>query len=208
MSGIAGCSQGFHKFSKKSVQLHSHDVKWFRCSVLVAIVCACARARVACVVKVQCTFPSTGSPSDEELLDLADRIPGEWYPLSIRLGLTAHAADNIVHNVHYAQPRDKAFRALVDWRNRFDGSATYEKLADALRKIGRRDLVQEFCTDQVNIWTVSRYRQRVASNTPRRKKVVAFSASTEREGSRVAKAIVKLNLAGKSFQVFWKFIFY
>ena len=151
------------------------------CVCVRACVRACARAR-ACVVKVQCTFHFTGSPSDEELLDLANRIPGEWYPLSIRLGFTAHAADNILHNVHYAQPRDKAFRALVDWRNRFDGSATYEKLADALKKIGRHDLVEEFCTDQVNIWTVSRYRQRVASNTqyiferesPRRKKVVAF----------------------------------
>ena len=151
--------------------------------------CVCS-ARAPRVVKVQCTFPSTGSPSDKELLEWADRISGEWYPLSIRLGLTAHAADNILHNVHYAQPRDKAFRALVDWRNRFDESATYEKLADALRKIDRRDLVQEFCTDQVNIWTVSPYRQRFASNTqyilerefPRRINVVAFSASSAGKG--------------------------
>ena len=46
MSGIARCSQGFHKYLKKSVQLHSHEVKWFRCSILVAIVCVHVRVRV------------------------------------------------------------------------------------------------------------------------------------------------------------------
>ena len=106
-----------------------------------------------CVGKVPCTIiiPSIGSPSDEELYDLAVNIPEEWYQLSIHLGLRKGAVDDILHDLRFARPSDKAFQALVVWRNSSADNATYEKLAKALQKVGRHDLVKEFCIDQVSV---------------------------------------------------------
>ena len=106
-----------------------------------------------CVGKVPCTIPtpSIGSPSDEELYDLAVNIPEEWYQLLIYVGLRKGAVDDILHDLRFARPSDKAFQALVVWRNSSADNATYEKLAKTLQKLGRHDLVQEFCIDQVSI---------------------------------------------------------
>ena len=92
-----------------------------------------------------------GKPSDEELYDLSVKIPGEWYQLSLCLGVRIGAADDILHDLRFAKPSDKALQALVAWRNGPADNATYEKLAKALRKVDRHDLVQEFCIDQVSI---------------------------------------------------------
>ena len=106
------------------------------------------------LVRVHCTvpIPFTGSPSEDELLELAEKIPGVWYQLSIKLGLDTDAADNIQHNQHHTTPTDKAFQALVAWRRRLAGNATYERLDKALSEVGRLDLVKMFCTGQVSIW--------------------------------------------------------
>ena len=108
---------------------------------------------IPCMGKVRCTIliPSIGSPSDEELYDVAVNIPEEWYQLSIHLGLRKGAVDDILHDLRFARPSDKAFQALVVWRNSSADNATYEKLAKALRKVDRHDLVKEFCIDQVSI---------------------------------------------------------
>ena len=107
----------------------------------------------ACTKRALCTFriPSAGSPSDEVLCDVAVDIPGDWYQLSIHLGLRKDAADDILHDLHFAKPSDKAFQALVTWRNSFTDNAMHETLADGLRKVNRCDLVDKFCIAQVKI---------------------------------------------------------
>ena len=98
------------------------------------------------------SIPSTGSPSDEELLDLAKIITVEWYQLSIRLDLGLGAISDILGDLRFVTPSEKAFQALVVWRNSFTSdNAIYEKLANGLRKVDRQDLVQKFCIDKVNI---------------------------------------------------------
>ena len=96
-------------------------------------------------------IPPVGKPSDEELYDLSVKIPGEWYQLSLCLGVRIGAADDILHDLRFAKPSDKALQALVAWRNGPADNATYEKLAKALRKVDRHDLVQESCIVQVSI---------------------------------------------------------
>ena len=92
----------------------------------------------------------TGEPSVRELNKFAQKLAGCWYSLAIQLGLDKDAVDNIDLNNAYPTPVRKASHALVKWHNEFSHDATYERLAEALRRVGRGDLAQRFCSYQVN----------------------------------------------------------
>ena len=87
-----------------------------------------------------------GSPTDEEIEKLAERIGEKWKKLGRRLKfdeskLTAFHKDNEEYG-------EKAYAMLLEWKQR-DGTsgATYLTLKEALCHdlVNRTDLAEEFC---------------------------------------------------------------
>jgi len=86
-----------------------------------------------------------GTPSNDELEELSQRIAEAWKPLGRRLKieegkLTCFDNENKVYS-------EKAFKMLLHWKERDGSSATYSVLYDALchKLVNKKLLAEEFC---------------------------------------------------------------
>ena len=86
-----------------------------------------------------------GTPSEEELETLSQKIAEGWKPLGRRLGmdqskLTAFHKENEEYS-------EKAYQMLLFWKRREGSAASYQVLYHALchRLVNRRDLAEEIC---------------------------------------------------------------
>ena len=87
-----------------------------------------------------------GSPSDEELEDIAGRIAGAWKSLGRRLDFGESKLTGFhKENEEYSE---KAYKMLLAWKQRDASKATYQVLYEALchRLVNRKDLAEEFCS--------------------------------------------------------------
>ena len=86
-----------------------------------------------------------GIPTDEELEDLSNNIPGHWKKLGRRL--TFDKAELEAFDKDNDKITDKAYAMLMVWKQREGSAATYRVLKKALCdiRVKRRDLAQQFC---------------------------------------------------------------
>lgn len=87
-----------------------------------------------------------GSPTDEDLQDVAGEIGGKWKALGRQLKIQESQLTGFDRD----QPDEyeKAYAVLVEWKQRGGSeNATYQILKEALchALVGRRDLAEEFC---------------------------------------------------------------
>ena len=78
------------------------------------------------------------------LNDLSREVTDCWYSLGIQLGLKDTTVANIDgNNQQNLSPQHKAYKMLLTWRDR--GSATYGRLAEALKHVGKGGLADKYC---------------------------------------------------------------
>lgn len=89
-----------------------------------------------------------GTPSDDELEELSQRLTQDWRPLGRRLNI--REAKLTAFDVENEQCREKVYKMLLHWKER-DGldAATYQVLFDALchKLVKLKVLAEEFCCD-------------------------------------------------------------
>ena len=89
-----------------------------------------------------------GTPSDGELLGLAQETISIWIKLGLALGLNNSQLDEI--NEDRSQGIDKSRTMLRKWKESFGSEANYERLAEGLdhKAVKRRDLIDLYCRDK------------------------------------------------------------
>ncbi|KAL9973778.1 hypothetical protein ACROYT_G020280 [Oculina patagonica] len=86
-----------------------------------------------------------GTPMDEELEELGQRIAGDWEKLGRRLDINDAKLQEI-HEAHN-QLSEKGYQMLKHWKQRKGSAAIYQVLHDALQNnlVQRQDLAEQFC---------------------------------------------------------------
>ena len=86
-----------------------------------------------------------GTPTDNELKELARDIANSWRKLGHRLGVSEAVLDSI--DQENKRLSEKGYRMLIHWKQ--GAAASYKVLNDALRHedVQRQDLAQRFCLD-------------------------------------------------------------
>ena len=91
------------------------------------------------------TVVKNGTPSDDELEELAGKLGTSWDTFGRRLGLNnAEIVGFRKDNEEYA---NKPLMMLFRWKENQGSKATYQVLYDALchKLVQRADLVEDFC---------------------------------------------------------------
>ena len=85
-----------------------------------------------------------GTPTDEELEELGDKIVENWKKLGRRLGVTDPKLLEI--GEAHDQMSEKGYYMLKHWKQEKGSAATYQALCDALkhRFVHRQDLAEQF----------------------------------------------------------------
>ncbi|XP_068711472.1 uncharacterized protein [Montipora foliosa] len=90
-----------------------------------------------------------GSPSEKELLDLAAELGTKWKNFLRSFGFSEAQIDGIIEE----NPKliDKAYKALLLWKDTSGGKATYEALESGLchRTVLAKNLAEEYCYDMI-----------------------------------------------------------
>ena len=91
-----------------------------------------------------------GTPTDNELLSLAQDTISVWEKLGLALDLTNSHLDEV--NADHSDVLDKSYAMLRKWKESHGVEATFERLAKGLKHkaVNRRDLIDEYCRDQGN----------------------------------------------------------
>ncbi len=89
-----------------------------------------------------------GTPTDEELQNLAEEVPGDWK----KIGRAAGLEEKHLNRIEIDNPDnvcERAFAMLYKWKEQQGRKASYENLAKVLdhELVERRDLVEKFCCD-------------------------------------------------------------
>ena len=103
------------------------------------------------VPSVLCTLVisvKAGSPSDDDLEELAYMLYDNWERLGRRLGFDQ--ATMTVLDKENAKVSEKALRMLIHWRLRMGSHGTYQVLYDALchKLVNCKRIAQEICLSQ------------------------------------------------------------
>ena len=88
-----------------------------------------------------------GTPSDDELEDLSQRIAEAWKPLGRRLKIDEPKL-TAFHKENEEYP-EKAYKMLLHWKERDSAAATYLVLYNALchKLVQKKKLAEELCCD-------------------------------------------------------------
>lgn len=89
-----------------------------------------------------------GTPSDDELEHLAEKLGGAWKKLGRRLGIEEGNLEQILDL--YKELSEKAYRMLRHWKGINGSAATYQILGQALQNklVNLRNLAEEFCYEK------------------------------------------------------------
>ena len=98
------------------------------------------------ILFLSAAVPKEGTPTVDDLEELAQKIPGHWKKLGRRLLANDEDALEAIdkENKEYSE---KAYNMLLRWKRTKALGATFQVLHDALchRLVNRKDLAQEFC---------------------------------------------------------------
>ena len=91
-----------------------------------------------------------GTPTDNELLSVAQDTISVWEKLGLALDLTNSHLDEV--DADHSNVLDKSYAMLRKWKESHGVEATFERLAKGLKHkaVNRRDLIDEYCRDQGN----------------------------------------------------------
>ena len=86
-----------------------------------------------------------GTPTDEELEELGDKIVENWKKLGRRLDVTDSKLLEI--GQAHEQPSEKGYYMLKHWKQEKGSAATYQALGGALKHklVQRQDLAEQLC---------------------------------------------------------------
>ena len=98
------------------------------------------------ILFLSAAVPKEGTPTVDDLEELAQKIPGHWKKLGRRLLANDEDALEAIdkENKEYSE---KAYKMLLRWKRTTALGATFQVLHDALchHLVNRKDLAQEFC---------------------------------------------------------------
>ena len=83
---------------------------------------------------------------------IARDIGGVWESLGTFIGLSSGDIDDIKEE--YKKPLDRRLAMMRRWHELWGKEATYLKLAEGLRQIGRRDLIEKIIDSEPNTWNL------------------------------------------------------
>ena len=91
-----------------------------------------------------------GTPTDEELEELGDKIAEKWMKLGRRLGVKEAKLLDIKQR--YEELSERGYHMLMHWRQENGREATYQILNSALRHklVQRKDLAEQICYNPGN----------------------------------------------------------
>lgn len=91
-----------------------------------------------------------GTPTDNDLLCLAQDSVSIWMKLGLALGLSQSQLDEI--DADQSKVIDKSYKMLRKWKESLGVTATFERLAEGLdhKVIKRHDLIDEYCLDKAS----------------------------------------------------------
>ena len=86
-----------------------------------------------------------GTPSDDDLERLSQKIPEHWKQLGRRLKIEEARLTGF--HKQYEEYSEKAYQMLLHWKRKEGSDATYQVLHDALVHplVSRKDLAGEIC---------------------------------------------------------------
>ncbi|XP_068756061.1 uncharacterized protein [Montipora capricornis] len=94
-------------------------------------------------VDLDLRFPcKSGTPSTDDLSYIAEKLGTSWKRVGRRLRVPEHVLDQIQHD--NTELSEKGFQVLRSWMESAD-NPTYQSLAQALQKAGKRQLAEEYC---------------------------------------------------------------
>ena len=78
------------------------------------------------------------------ILALQDRLISNWFTFGLHLDLSVTELNVLENNsVHHADKRTIVRHMLTTWKDKFGTEATWDKIVDALEKIGQNALAQD-----------------------------------------------------------------
>ena len=80
---------------------------------------------------------------------MGDTIAEKWKTLGRRLGIEDPKLEGIEHQ--YDQLSEKGYQMLMLWKQKDGSAATFEALSDALTRVQRKDLAEQFCCIDGNV---------------------------------------------------------
>ena len=80
---------------------------------------------------------------------MGEKIAEKWKTLGRRLGIEDPKVEGIEHQ--YDQLGEKGYQMLRLWKQEEGSAATYQALCDALKRVGRKDLAEQFCCIDGNV---------------------------------------------------------
>ena len=92
-----------------------------------------------------CVPVKQGTPTLDDLEELAAEIAEKWKKLGRRLGVSDAELQGINQDHH--QLDEKGYHMLKHWRQKKGSAATYQALCDGLnhKLVQRQDLAEKFC---------------------------------------------------------------
>ena len=78
--------------------------------------------------------------SDKHRNEIAKRVGDAWESLATFIGVSNVDVDDIKEK--YVQPLDRRLAMMRRWHELWGSEATYQRLVEGLRQIGRRDLIE------------------------------------------------------------------
>jgi archaellum biogenesis ATPase FlaH len=87
--------------------------------------------------------------SDKHRNEIAKRVGGTWESLATFIGVTSGEVDDIKEK--YVEPLDRRLAMMRRWHELWGSEATYLRLVEGLRQIGRRDLI-ELIDQNTQLW--------------------------------------------------------
>ncbi|XP_068699869.1 uncharacterized protein [Montipora foliosa] len=94
-------------------------------------------------VDLDLRFPcKSGTPSTDDLSNIAENLGGQWKWVGRRLRVPEHVLDQIQHD--NTELSERCFQVLRYWMDSADDT-TYQILAQALQNAGKRKLGEEYC---------------------------------------------------------------
>ena len=83
--------------------------------------------------------------SDKHRNEIAKKVGGDWESLATFIGVSSEEVDDIKEE--YRKPMDRRLAMMRRWHKLWVEKATYHRLVEGLKEIGRRDLIDLFKQD-------------------------------------------------------------
>lgn len=90
----------------------------------------------------------SGAVSNEAVRDVAEKVGAGWKKLGLYLDLDSQELDVLEYDYRTDGAVEICYRMISTWKEKHGSSATYKNLGNALLRVGRCDVVEEFLQEK------------------------------------------------------------